>query len=93
MGAANQRSGALTTCPDSMTRIGHRPDVDGLRIIAIALGVLFHAFPTVFPGGFIAHKQRAGGHSRCECWISQGAVPPEKTRVVATEKSLTETIA
>ena len=31
----------------------YRPDVDGLRAVAIALVVAFHAFPTQLSGGFI----------------------------------------
>lgn len=31
----------------------YRPDVDGLRAVAVLAVVLFHAFPTLLPGGFI----------------------------------------
>jgi len=32
---------------------GYRPDIDGLRAVAIIPVVLFHAYPHKFPGGFI----------------------------------------
>ena len=35
------------------TRLAYRPDIDGLRALAVMMVVLFHAFPQVFPGGFI----------------------------------------
>lgn len=31
----------------------YRPDIDGLRAIAIILVVIFHAFPAALPGGFV----------------------------------------
>ncbi len=32
---------------------GYRPDIDGLRAIAVAAVVAFHAFPQAVPGGFV----------------------------------------
>jgi peptidoglycan/LPS O-acetylase OafA/YrhL len=32
---------------------GYRPDIDGLRAVAILMVVLFHAFPARVPGGFV----------------------------------------
>ena len=33
--------------------IGYRPDIDGLRALAVAVVILYHGFPTALPGGFI----------------------------------------
>lgn len=33
--------------------MNYRPDIDGLRAVAIILVVIFHAFPKIMPGGFI----------------------------------------
>ena len=37
----------------STTPHGYRPDIDGLRAIAVISVVLFHAFPAWLPGGFV----------------------------------------
>jgi peptidoglycan/LPS O-acetylase OafA/YrhL len=31
----------------------YRPDIDGLRALAVMAVILFHAFPKVVPGGFV----------------------------------------
>jgi peptidoglycan/LPS O-acetylase OafA/YrhL len=33
--------------------VKYRPDIDGLRAVAVATVVIFHAFPAYLPGGFI----------------------------------------
>jgi peptidoglycan/LPS O-acetylase OafA/YrhL len=37
----------------SMTHPDYRPDIDGLRAVAVLSVVVFHAFPSLLPGGFI----------------------------------------
>lgn len=39
--------------PDIHTKTFYRPDIDGLRAIAVGFVVFFHAFPAVLQGGFI----------------------------------------
>lgn len=36
-----------------MLRNDYRPDIDGLRAIAVLAVIVFHAFPTLLPGGFV----------------------------------------
>ncbi|KAF0717377.1 Aste57867_2324 [Aphanomyces stellatus] len=40
---------------DSTTHdsIAHRPDIDGLRALAITSVIIYHAYPELLPGGFI----------------------------------------
>ena len=43
-----------THAPVGHDRLSHyRPDIDGLRAIAVLAVVIFHAFPNALPGGFV----------------------------------------
>lgn len=39
--------------PTSNTHLIYRPEIDGLRAIAILLVILFHLFPDLMPGGYV----------------------------------------
>lgn len=43
----------MTGKPTISLDLSYRPDLDGLRAIAVLSVVTFHAFPEMFPGGFI----------------------------------------
>lgn len=43
----------MNTKISSSNNSGYRPDIDGLRAVAVILVVLFHTFPQALPGGFI----------------------------------------
>lgn len=38
---------------NSLARLSYRPDIDGLRAIAVLAVVVFHAFPSLLKGGFV----------------------------------------
>lgn len=42
-----------TRAPGHPPGLAYRPDIDGLRAIAVAAVVAFHAFPDLVPGGFV----------------------------------------
>ncbi|HEM7812136.1 TPA: acyltransferase, partial [Burkholderia multivorans] len=44
---------ARPIAPSTHSGVSYRPDIDGLRAVAVSLVVLFHAFPSLLPGGFV----------------------------------------
>ena len=43
----------MSVPPDSHSKSHYRPDIDGLRAIAVLAVVIYHAFPKILKGGFI----------------------------------------
>jgi peptidoglycan/LPS O-acetylase OafA/YrhL len=43
----------MATAQRAIPVAAYRPDIDGLRAVAIGAVLLFHAFPKLFPGGFV----------------------------------------
>src|SRR3954469_4805476 len=39
--------------PGHLSRPKYRPDIDGLRAVAVLSVIAFHAFPRQIPGGFV----------------------------------------
>lgn len=42
-----------TVSPQSFSRPKYRPDIDGMRALAILSVLIFHAYPSSLPGGFV----------------------------------------
>ena len=38
---------------ENSIQLSYRPDIDGLRAVAVMAIVAFHAFPSLIPGGFV----------------------------------------
>lgn len=46
-------SGIIADLDESRRASAYRPEIDGLRAVAVVAVVIFHAFPGVLPGGFV----------------------------------------
>jgi peptidoglycan/LPS O-acetylase OafA/YrhL len=44
---------ADASAQSAATHLDYRPDIDGLRAVAVLPVVIFHAFPALIPGGFV----------------------------------------
>ncbi|RQR43548.1 acyltransferase [Burkholderia sp. Bp9131] len=51
--ATQQIPVSQTTAAEKTRSLAYRPDIDGLRAVAVLSVVLFHAFPSILPGGFV----------------------------------------
>ena len=72
--ADSTQEGAATAAKITSAPIVHgsyRPDIDGLRTVAVTGVVVYHFFPAVLPGGFVGVDVffviRAASSSRASC--------------------------
>ena len=48
-----KQSKSVQTKVQNLIKLSYRPDIDGLRAVAVIAIVAFHAFPSLIPGGFV----------------------------------------